>query len=66
MRTWTHEICGVKARTKDEAVDAMMAYYDLHPGRRRRKARDAFEVYRAKRGPFGWTLWVRPKRKVSA
>lgn len=66
MQPWTHYVCGAKLGTRDEAIGAMFAYYDEHPGRRRRMAKDAFEVYRAVRNPAGWILWVRPKRKVPA
>lgn len=32
------------AATREEAIERMFDYYDAHPGRRRRLAREAFEV----------------------
>lgn len=63
MSSWLHYVCDGKAGTRDEAIEAMFAYYDSHPGKRRKKARDAFEVYRATRNPAGWILFVRTKSR---
>ena len=34
--------------TREEAIEAMFAYYDLHPGKRRTPAREWCEVYRVR------------------
>lgn len=61
---WTHYAVG--ARTRDEAVEQMFDDYDRQRGSRRKPARDAFEVYRARHeraGPWGaWILYVRRRR----
>ncbi len=73
-RKWTHNSVG--ATTKEQAIEEMYAFYDAHPGRRRKAARDAFEVYRVVHVPFYrsrdgrtlgmWVLYVRVRPKVSA
>ncbi len=72
-RKWTHNAVG--AKTREQAIEEMYADYDAHPGRRRKPARAAFEVYRTVYVPFYrardgrtvgmWTLYVRVRPAVS-
>lgn len=64
---WTHIAVGVKSR--EEAIEQMYAEYERHPGRRRKPALEAFEVYRAVQlvslhyRAGTWLLFVRVRRR---
>ncbi len=59
---WTHVESGVKSR--DEAVQALWAFYRKYPGKRRLDPEQAFEVYRSKQDAMGnYILYVRRRRE---
>ena len=60
---WQHYSSLGKGATREEAIDDLFSLYDRQRGRRKAPARKIFEVYRAKKGPICWILWIRRRRR---
>lgn len=64
--TWRHFVG--KAKNREDAIAQTFADYDAHRGRRRKPAREAFEVVKTvhimdSHGKGTWVVYVRNKKR---